>query len=310
MQPSSSGLRVFAWLNLGYLVLVILWGTVVRATKSGAGCGSHWPLCNGDIVPLGAELETIIEFTHRVTSGICLPLVLGLFIIIARRYGKSHPAWWPALFTIIFTITEGLIGAAIVKWEHVADSTTPFRGITMPLHLVNTYFLLATAAATVWFLYKPRHIELWPSDKKTRNLLLTMGSLLLLLGMSGAIVALGDALFPMADFGDNFDKDSHIFVRMRIWHPILAIISLFILTGFSQVLARHKPSPLGEKLSSWFCTVVFLQLCIGFLNYFLKAPVYMQVIHLAVANGMWLIFCFMSLNLQQERYPAKAVQAT
>ena len=42
----------FAWLTLGFLILVILWGAFVRATGSGAGCGNHWPLCNGVVVPL------------------------------------------------------------------------------------------------------------------------------------------------------------------------------------------------------------------------------------------------------------------
>ena len=55
----------YAWVALAMTVLVIVWGAVVRATGSGAGCGSHWPLCNGDVVPLAPTVATIIEFVHR-----------------------------------------------------------------------------------------------------------------------------------------------------------------------------------------------------------------------------------------------------
>ncbi len=41
----------YAWGVLLWNVLVALWGAYVRATGSGAGCGSHWPTCNGEILP-------------------------------------------------------------------------------------------------------------------------------------------------------------------------------------------------------------------------------------------------------------------
>src|SRR5262249_24948503 len=70
----------FAWLLVVYNIAVILWGAYVRATGSGAGCGSHWPLCNGEIVPRAAQAQTLIEFTHRITSGISLLLVAILAV--------------------------------------------------------------------------------------------------------------------------------------------------------------------------------------------------------------------------------------
>ena len=58
----------YAWGVLGYNILVILWGAYVRASGSGAGCGSHWPLCNGQVVPRAEQVGTLIEFAHRVSS--------------------------------------------------------------------------------------------------------------------------------------------------------------------------------------------------------------------------------------------------
>ena len=63
----------FAWAVLAYNVLVILWGALVRATGAGAGCGSHWPLCNGVVLPRSPTAATLIELTHRLTSGAAWP---------------------------------------------------------------------------------------------------------------------------------------------------------------------------------------------------------------------------------------------
>ena len=60
----------YSWIVLVYNLVVILWGAYVRATGSGAGCGSHWPLCNGEVIPRAPEVETLVEFTHRLSSGL------------------------------------------------------------------------------------------------------------------------------------------------------------------------------------------------------------------------------------------------
>ena len=86
------GLRGYAAGVLGFMVLVILWGAVVRATGSGAGCGNHWPLCNGDYFPHHPRLATVIEFTHRSMSGVCTALVAVLmaWTFLARPRGASR----------------------------------------------------------------------------------------------------------------------------------------------------------------------------------------------------------------------------
>src|SRR6187402_3305687 len=84
--------RILAISVLALSVAVILWGAFVRATGSGAGCGSHWPLCNGVMVPRAPTLQTIIEFTHRLTSGLLLILMVALVYTACRTFPKGHPA--------------------------------------------------------------------------------------------------------------------------------------------------------------------------------------------------------------------------
>jgi heme A synthase len=93
---------------------VILWGAFVRATGSGAGCGSHWPLCNGELVPRAPQVETVIEFIHRATSGLAFLLVLGLFVLAWRVYPKGDLVRRAAALSFLFIVTEALVGAGLV----------------------------------------------------------------------------------------------------------------------------------------------------------------------------------------------------
>src|SRR6266850_7893681 len=94
----------FARFVVAYNITVIVWGAYVRATGSGAGCGSHWPLCNGEFLPTTPQTQTVIEFTHRVTSSVSLVLVAILLIWCWRRTAKGA---WPrcsAVAALVFMI--------------------------------------------------------------------------------------------------------------------------------------------------------------------------------------------------------------
>src|SRR5512146_1869905 len=103
MSLSLSRFAKFSWGVLGYNVFVILFGAYVRATGSGAGCGAHWPLCNGVVIPHPQRIETIIEFTHRLTSGLTLVLVAALVIWAWRKYPKGSLLRWSSGAAIFFT---------------------------------------------------------------------------------------------------------------------------------------------------------------------------------------------------------------
>src|ERR1700722_14116406 len=139
---------IYAWSVLAYNILVILWGAVVRATGSGAGCGEHWPLCQGVVIPHGAEIATLIEFAHRASSGVAVVLVLGLVAFGFRRFGSGHAGRRYAAAAVFFTLTEGLIGAALVISGQVGNTVSSMRVFILSLHLVNTFLLLAALALT------------------------------------------------------------------------------------------------------------------------------------------------------------------
>src|ERR1044071_671713 len=109
-EVRHDGFRPFAWGVLAYNVLVVLWGGYVRASGSGAGCGSHWPLCNGVVVPPAPKIQTIIEFTHRLTSGLSLVLVAGLWAWSVKVFPRGHRARRTAVWSVVFLLLEALLG--------------------------------------------------------------------------------------------------------------------------------------------------------------------------------------------------------
>src|SRR5579864_8395919 len=141
----------YAWGVLGWNLLVILWGAYVRASGSGAGCGSHWPLCNGEVVPRAPRLETIIEFTHRMTSAVSLLATGWLAVWSVRRFPRDHRVRRYALLSVVFLFAEAQLGAGLVLFEFVASNASVGRAFYLSLHLVNTQFLVAALALTAWY---------------------------------------------------------------------------------------------------------------------------------------------------------------
>ncbi len=216
----------FAWGVLGYSVLVILWGAFVRATGSGAGCGSHWPLCNGVVVPRAAQVETIVEFAHRLTSGLSLVLIAALIVWGWRVSRPGHPVRKTLIASGVFIILEALIGAWLVLAGLTAGNDSVGRAVSMALHLINTFFLLASLALTAWWASGGEAIRLRGQGWLLAGWLLALAAVLIV-GMSGAVTALGDTLFPSANLTEGFQADfsptAHILVRARVLHPMLAV---------------------------------------------------------------------------------------
>jgi cytochrome c oxidase assembly protein subunit 15 len=271
--------------TLFYLLLVIVFGAYVRATGSGAGCGSHWPLCNGEFIPRDASLERLIEWTHRLTSGLSLPLALYLVFSAYKSQNKRciFYSWW----TLFFLLTEALLGAGLVLFEHVAQNRSSYRGLSMGLHLINTFLLTGSAALLVYQSQSPVFAlkKIPPSYY--------WGALgLILVSITGAITALGDTLFPPQIPGEawlmGLDPTTHIFIQLRIYHPILAVgIAGYLIFTIKKLATPHnKLTPLALLLT----VLILSQIGLGYLNIELMAPIWLQLTHLLLAQGIWICY--------------------
>ncbi len=290
----------FAWGVLGYNLLVILWGALVRASGSGAGCGSHWPLCNGEVVPRAPRIETIIEFTHRLTSGFAVIAVAGLFVWALRTFPRGHRVRLAAGLSLLFLFIEALLGAGLVLFEYVARNASAGRAAYLSLHLVNTQILLALLVSTAWL--ATRRWEGWP---RVPGGLKTALAVALAVSVTGAIAALGDTLFPAssvaAGIRQEFSDAAHALLRLRLLHPVVAVAgSLYLL----WVARRVRSRTLGA--------LIVVQLLAGVVNVILLAPVWIQIVHLLIADLLWLALVILVLESAGQpvgvaaRQPARA----
>jgi heme A synthase len=282
-----TALRRFAWITLGFNIVVILMGAAVRATGSGAGCGRSWPTCQGQVVP-ALEGATAVEFAHRAVSGVALVLVAALVVAVFRATERGHPARGGVAASMVAIIGEALIGAAIVLFEWVADDASVARAVSVPLHLLNTFVLLAALALTAYWLgggapaSPSRHPRTW-------RWVVAGGVAVLFIAGTGAITALADTLFPKERAAsavvENFLTD------LRIVHPILAVA--VVVVAWSVVARRHLDSTPVRLMA----VVVGLQLLSGVLMITLGVPLWTQVVHLALADLLWITYVLVSVRL-------------
>lgn len=301
----------FACVVLAFTVLVILWGAYTRATGSGAGCGSHWPLCNGQVVPIDPQIETIIEFAHRTTSALAGVLVIILVAWAWRAFARGHLVRRGAALSLIFIIIEGLVGASLVRFEWVADNDSVARAVIMAVHLVNTFILLGVVSMTVWWAATIDARDTRPRNYlrrgEIRGLLLGVALLLItVVSAAGAVTALGDTLFPAGSLSEGVARDfsptAHFLERLRVWHPLLAILSaLYIFAILGQLL--RTDNPLARRLVRVVQLLVAAQIAAGFTNLLLLAPVAMQLLHLLLADLVWISLVMLSATTLEEVEP-------
>jgi heme A synthase len=300
-QDSPTGFTRYAWAVLAFNLGVVLWGALVRATGSGAGCGGHWPLCNGEVLPEFTGQATIIELVHRLASGVALLLVVGLWVWALRRYPRRSAArrWaWAALGLII---VEALVGAGLVLLRWVGDDASVGRSVSIALHLTITLALLASLALVAWRGAARQPVP--PSVPPWVAWLLVAG--VAVVGMSGAITALGDTLFPPQTLASGLAQDVapsvHFLVRLRGIHPLLA--GALAVGGILWADGRRRligPAPAKMRLTL-LRGFLLMQLALGVANVILLSPVWLQIIHLLLANIVWLLLVICLAEAGQER---------
>lgn len=287
----------YSWVLVGYIVLVILWGAVVRATGSGAGCGSHWPLCNGAVVPELAQMETVIELVHRITSTLAGVFVIALVVMAYRLYGaRSKVTRW-AFLGLVFIIIEGLLGRALVVQGWVVDDDSAARAAVVAIHLANTYILILTLTVTAWLSGLKHEIRM--RGDQFLNILVGFGLVMaILFSAMGAVTALGDTLFPPDSlFEKDLDTAGHFLVQLRVYHPVMAILTSGYLIAIVRYVQRKQ---LGDQVNfrgNFLIGVILIQVLAGGINVLLLAPLFMQVIHLLLADIFWISLILFALEV-------------
>ena len=311
--PNNRPIARFAWFVVFYNILVIVWGALVRASGSGAGCGNRWPLCNGQIIPVSPGFHTIIEFTHRMMVGGSTLLVLALLLWTFRATVKHQAARAFAAASTLLLLNEAFLGALLVKLNYVTGNQSTGRMVLLSIHLGNTLILMAALTLTARLLSTGQR---WANLPLTRSLIGVIEGLVttIFVGISGSIAALGDTLFPAASLhasiAQDFAAGSPMLLRLRLVHPAIAMIAaLFALwlaalarrkrsthTGadasdsgkFNQTVVRAQQAS-RARLANLLLILLALQFALGVADVVLLAPAWMQLLHLLGADLFWVI---------------------
>jgi cytochrome c oxidase assembly protein subunit 15 len=297
----SLALRRFSWAVLAYFMAVILWGSLVRATGSGAGCGDHWPLCNGTVIQHSPRVDTMIEFTHRVTSGISFFSAVGLLIWTFAGTVRGHLARIAAVAGVAFTLVEAILGALLVKLGLTAQSQSPLRAPYLALHLTNTLLMLAALTLTAHLLSRKRGYM-----RKDVRLVAPTGAsvgvfVVLIVGVTGSLAALGDTLFPATSLGsalvEDFSVGSSWLVRWRWTHPTVAFLASIFLIWLLVRAAQRSTHWDNRLLSAVVLLLLTAQYVLGVLDVVLLAPVWLQISHLLGADALWAALVVLTARL-------------
>lgn len=295
----------FSWGVLFYNMAVIAWGAYVRATRSGAGCGAHWPLCNGEVIPQAPSVEMLVEFSHRLTSGLAILSVVALLFWTWRACAAGHPARRGAAWSMLFMIVEAGVGAALVLFRLVADNPSMARALFMSVHLTNTFLLLACLALTAYWLSGGEPVRVAGRGGLAGRF--AVGAVAMLLaGVSGAVAALGDTLYPAGSLAESLGADlsatSHLLVRLRLLHPAITVL-VAVGLALAGIRYGYEGRGLSRRLGIGVAIVALLQVLAGFTNVLLLAPVWMQMVHLGIADVLWIGFILLGVSLLQKRDP-------
>src|SRR5882762_213253 len=291
-------LEGFAWFTLAYNVAVVLWGAYVRATGSGAGCGSHWPLCNGEFLPTTPQTQTVIEFAHRVTSGLSLVLVAILLIWCWRRTSKGDRPRYSAVAASVLLFDEALLGALLVLLDHVGGlDRSATHALFLCLHFGNTLLLLAALALTArWLSNGDRRLGVVARPYQTIATGLGLVPVMVI-GVTGSRASFGDTIFPADSLPhavvQDFSLSSHILLRLRVLHPIAVVIgSTYVLWLLQTFWRKQERSPWKLLL----IVTLTAQIAVGTMNVILLAPVWLQMTHLLVAEMFWILLVLASAD--------------
>jgi heme A synthase len=244
----------------------------------------RWPRCQGQITPHAPAIETIIEFTHRSTSGIDVLLVALLAFWAFRAFPRNHPARLGVVLSVTFLIIEALIGAGLVLLNRVAKNASLWWSIA---HLLNTLTLLASLTLAAWWGSGKPAIRLRGRAAKFASAGIAAVAIM---GVTGVIAALGDTLFPALSLGAGLSQDldpaSSLLLRMRVLHPALAAGTAVLLLYYALWAGGNHPQ---SRRFAWITAgLVGAQVVAGIVNLLLLAPVGMLLIHLLLADLLWI----------------------
>jgi len=276
--------KKYSFVVLIYTLLTMVWGVWVRLSGSGDGCGKDWPLCKQSFLP--TDHLAFIEWTHRLSSGFCLLLICGLWLLSLKIYPKHHLIKKLTSLAFVLIVVEALIGALLVLESLVAFNPSNLRVFVLAFHLINSLVLIAVLTlchkAAFW-----NQIQI---EKPQFYFVLAFP----LLALTGNIASLAGMLFPTLSLSESLALDflptAHITLKLRILHPVFALLFVFLLGGVALFFKKNF------KFLFFFALFAAL---FGFITLINLSPLWMKISHLWFAYLLWIYLVHLSWTKPQ-----------
>jgi cytochrome c oxidase assembly protein subunit 15 len=245
-------------------------------------------------------LKTVIEYSHRITSFLAFVSVLVLLIWAFRKFEKGSVVRKTALISFIFVVTEALVGAGLVLTGNTAETLTAARPFWMAGHLLNTFILLAFLTLSAHFASGgSAMIDRVPG--KYRSMIFLGVAAIFIVGITGSIAALASMLFPSGTLTEGLARDfsgtSNMLLRLRLLHPITAILTSVFLIFLAGWLAKESGNDLlVRRWSNVISMLILAQIAFGAATLLTLAPILMQLGHLLLADLIWISYVLMAAN--------------
>jgi protoheme IX farnesyltransferase len=295
----SPGAKLVPWIRVAIVasLLVMLFGAFVRASLSGDGCGTSWPFCNGgSLLPDTSVLKSVIEFTHRATSGLLLLCLAGLYVAARRVFPARHDVRSGLLWAVVACVVSAFIGMLLVRFGWVVFDRSLGRAITMPIHLVNNLVLLA---GLVWAQHRAAGgaISKWKGQGPLGQAFTMSVISVFLLCMTGALSAMGKTAFAVEKAMTNnlteriqmhIGEGAHWILRGGALHPLLATSFGIMLVLCVNLMMTRRPEPGVKKWGQYTIGIFLVQMAFGLVNLIVSAPWMMQLGHLLLALLNWM----------------------
>ncbi len=267
----------------GFLIFLVfdlmLLGAGVRAQDAGLAC-PDWPLCFGQVIP-DLHLKVWLEFIHRVVAGVVFILYVIFLVRIYRKYSEDG--------TLKFL---GLLGLLILFSQVIMGGLTVLK--LLAAGIVTTHLALATIYLGLLYLMKERIHEheqgWWSRSGRVRWILLVPVVFVMAQLLLGGAVAASYAGKVCLDFPKCLGQWIPTLqgqIGLQVIHR-LGAYTVFTVSLMFLLASRGRGwgatlTPRLKRLFGVFFGLVVLQIGVGVASLKLLIPVWITIVHLAVA---------------------------
>lgn len=287
----TRALRLLGLLTSIIMLIVIIMGALVTNTGSAQGCGHHWPLCYGQVVPTMHTHQTWIEFSHRAVTGLAGIMILILAVWSWISYHKVKWVKMLSIGTVLFVIIQAVLGGLAVIW--------PQSSFVLALHFGISLISFATVLLLTFILYEQSKWKRTFAPKLTKgfraNILLLFIYLYVVI-YSGAFVRHTDSSLGCLDFPlCNGKLVPNLYSRagVQFSHRFIAgLLVLWLVLTFIHIARHYRHLPLFYWASFWNIIIILFQAATGILVIYTRMQLNLLLLH---SFFVTLLFGVMSL---------------